>query len=386
MGAIRLDNIIFSAGQFVRSRWAKLCIVGALFTGITCFTISSWNTYHASQTSVQLLVDGKKLDIRTKSKNVSEMLQEELIPLSKYDYISVPLKADLINGMTIDIRYAKPFTVTYKGASYSFMSTAKTVGAALDDVGVALGPDDKTYPVKTAALVKGDDIQIQRIDKNVEQLTNTLPMQTISIYDDTLPSGVQRVVQPGIAGQIQTTKEQTFQNGTLINEQNTGSVELGGQPQIVVIGTKVETVQYTKKYEPVVETKKRTAQNTKKYDKVVPTDTGQNKQVLHNFELTAYSNDFVSTGKNKGDDGYGITKSGAKTVEGRTIAVDPDVIPLGWWVYIEGLGYRRAEDTGSAIKGNIIDVYFDSEDYAKIFGRKHGYTVTIIGPNKPDEN
>ncbi|MNP19135.1 Cell wall-binding protein YocH precursor [compost metagenome] len=56
---------------------------------------------------------------------------------------------------------------------------------------------------------------------------------------------------------------------------------------------------------------------------------------------------------------------------------------MGWWVYIEGIGFRRAEDTGSAIKGNKIDVYFDSTSYANKFGTKRGYTVYVIGPKKP---
>jgi 3D (Asp-Asp-Asp) domain-containing protein len=69
--------------------------------------------------------------------------------------------------------------------------------------------------------------------------------------------------------------------------------------------------------------------------------------------------------------------------EGRTIAVDPNVIPLGWWVYIEGIGFRRAEDKGSAIKGKKIDIYYDSEAKAERFGKKKGYTVYVIGPSKP---
>jgi len=78
-----------------------------------------------------------------------------------------------------------------------------------------------------------------------------------------------------------------------------------------------------------------------------------------------------------------MTSTGVKVQEGRTIAVDPDVIPLGWWVYIEGFGFRRAEDTGSAVKGKIIDIYFDSEETVKRFGTKKGYTVYVIGPVKP---
>lgn len=58
------------------------------------------------------------------------------------------------------------------------------------------------------------------------------------------------------------------------------------------------------------------------------------------------------------------TKTGTECTEGRTIAVDPSVIPLGSKVYIEGIsmgpegdGYFIAEDTGGAVNGNIIDIF-----------------------------
>ena len=61
---------------------------------------------------------------------------------------------------------------------------------------------------------------------------------------------------------------------------------------------------------------------------------------------------------------------------GEIIAVDPNVIPLGSTVYIEGVGYRTARDTGGAIKGNRIDVLTgsNSESYA-VTGDKKVYMV-----------
>ncbi len=59
----------------------------------------------------------------------------------------------------------------------------------------------------------------------------------------------------------------------------------------------------------------------------------------------------------------GITFTGTQATEGRTVAVDPDVIPLGSTVVIDGQEYI-AEDIGGAIKGNRLDIFKSSHDEA----------------------
>jgi len=70
------------------------------------------------------------------------------------------------------------------------------------------------------------------------------------------------------------------------------------------------------------------------------------------------------------------THTGYRTASGAyprygLIATDPQVIPLGTKLYVEGYGYAIAADTGGAIKGDKIDVFFDTRGRCFQWGRRH---------------
>ncbi|WP_036687778.1 3D domain-containing protein [Paenibacillus tyrfis] len=101
------------------------------------------------------------------------------------------------------------------------------------------------------------------------------------------------------------------------------------------------------------------------------------RQVLTST-LTAYTAGVESTGKKPSHPDYGITYSGSKAEEGRTVAVDPSVIPMGSTVFIDGIGVRKAEDIGSAIRGTRIDLFMDDVQQARDFGVKKNVKVYVL--------
>lgn len=97
---------------------------------------------------------------------------------------------------------------------------------------------------------------------------------------------------------------------------------------------------------------------------------------LGEFTVTAYCPCVICCGEwskehpsRVGTDYVQMTASGTIPQEGRTIGVDPNVIPYGTIVVIFGHEYI-AEDSGAALNGNTIDIYFDSHDEALDFGRQ----------------
>lgn len=77
-----------------------------------------------------------------------------------------------------------------------------------------------------------------------------------------------------------------------------------------------------------------------------------------NYKLTFYCPCELCCGPNA----RGITASGTVATEGRTVSADVTKLPLGTRIYIEDMGEYVVEDTGSAIQGNILDVYLNSHE------------------------
>lgn len=104
---------------------------------------------------------------------------------------------------------------------------------------------------------------------------------------------------------------------------------------------------------------------------------------------TGYTAGVESTGKRPGDRGYGITYSGVRVRRGvvSTIAADPKVFPIGTLLYIPGYGYGVVADTGKAIKGNRIDLYFETpgQVYREWGKRTVKVEVLVLGTGKLTE-
>ena len=83
------------------------------------------------------------------------------------------------------------------------------------------------------------------------------------------------------------------------------------------------------------------------------------KETKEKYLITAY------TANCKGCSG--ITASGKRPVKGVTVACPPS-LSLGTWIRIDGLGERRCDDRGGAIKGRHIDLYMTSYEKAIEFG------------------
>ena len=99
-------------------------------------------------------------------------------------------------------------------------------------------------------------------------------------------------------------------------------------------------------------------ENIEELNKVAINEQTFTKTALGEYTITHYCPCDICCGKNDG-----ITATGTEATQGRTIAVDPNVIPLGSEVLIDGQVYI-AEDVGGAIKGNRIDIYVDSHSEA----------------------
>ncbi|MCM3136446.1 ubiquitin-like domain-containing protein [Paenibacillus polysaccharolyticus] len=345
--------------------------------------------YGQAGKQVSLVIDGKAQVVETRTGMLQEMLEEQSITVSPHDKVSMPMNGAITDGDRIVIERAVPVNITADGDTKTLYTTDSSVQGVIQQAGIEVANHDKVYPALGTAIKADMKIRVVRVTKHTVDVKHPIAYKVVKTADPSLFQGDNRVVVKGKEGTIVQHIEKVFQDGELVSKKVVGKTVASNRvDKVIAVGTKAKPVVK----EPEVQlvsaktstAKKAVTTNSKKTSasgsKVITVSGNSFKysKVLKNVSMTAYSSEEPGIGTK--------TASGTRVTEGRTIAVDPKVIPIGWWVYIEGLGFRRAEDTGGAIKGNKIDVYYDSVKHALNFGRKKGKTVYVIGPVKPEAN
>ncbi|WP_139492605.1 3D domain-containing protein [Brevibacillus dissolubilis] len=312
---------------------------------------------------VTLTIDGVSKPISTQAETVEELLSEQQLTIKPQDVLIPDIHTPITEAMTVELQTSLPVAVQVDGQTKTVHSVKRDVSSVLKEAGITLRELDKVTPARTATITKDTKISVIRVDEKVVQVPKQVPFQEIRKADANLTKGETKVVQQGQEGKAVDHYKVVLEDGKEVGRQLVKTEVV--QPKadrILAIGTKKKDV-------VVAASESLTSRGGKSF---------RARRVLTGVTLTAYS--AHGGGKAPGSAGFGRTATGVRAAEGRTIAVDPSVVPLGWWVYIDGVGYRRAEDTGGAVKGHKMDIYFNSRSEAMQFGRKRGKTVYIIGP------
>lgn len=299
--------------------------------------------------AVQVKITDKKDSevIWTTADTVQELIDEENIELSKHDVIK-PKLGDKITGK-MDIKIDRAFKIELADGANDkteeVWSTSTTVADFLSQQDIKLGKLDRVEPKLDETVKENDVIKVIRVEKVTDVVEEPIEYAVVTKKDDSLKKGSEKVLEKGQDGLLKKEFEITRENGKEISRKLLSEEKVKeSKDHLVAVGTKVS--------QPVTKVASRGETNE---------SSGKEMYV----SSTAY------TAGCNGCSGVTATGLDLKANPGaKVIAVDPSVIPLGTKVYVEGYGYAVASDTGSAIKGNKIDVFFSSKSDAYRWGRK----------------
>ncbi|HHQ0067450.1 TPA: resuscitation-promoting factor [Listeria monocytogenes] len=303
--------------------------------------------------------NGTKKDVWSTKANVADLLKDENITTRPQDVLNVALDTKLKNGLEVNINRAIQLSLQ-NGAKKDTVWTTKTkVSDLLAEKNIKLDQDDRVSPAKDSNLKEKMTVEVTYVNSKAEKKNEQVKFETVYKEDDSLNKGVEKVVQEGKNGKKVVEYKVTFENGKekkrdVIKE----NVTSNKTDKVVVRGTKEKVVAT-----PVSNVSTSSATSSSSSSASSTPSGGK----TYKMESTAYLGG--------GTTAYGINLSANPGL--KVIAVDPRIIPLGSKVWVEGYGEAIAGDTGGAIKGNIVDVYFPNESQCYSWGRRM-VTVKVL--------
>ncbi|MGE6492890.1 ubiquitin-like domain-containing protein [Exiguobacterium sp. NPDC077395] len=326
--------------------------------------------------------------IQTRERTVEDVLLRYGVTVRDGDTVYPSVRTAVTNGMTIRYQPVVAVNLIVGQDASTVYTMATDVAQLLREANVDVTERDTVLPDASTPIRDGLTITVNTNRDVVQYESQLIPYDMVEEEDDTLEEGVKQTVQVGVPGLERTRYALTVENGTITNRTKTDVETLRkAMPQIIKVGTKKVTEPVTEpttadESSPFIPEAEVEIAEPPKTDDVL--DFSSAKQLL--VEATAYTNNPEDTVTY---DGRVLTRSGYDVTdtilfEGmRIIAVDPAIIPLGTRVYVEGIGMAIALDTGSAIKGQKIDIMMDEKEEAVTFGRKP-LTIWVI-PKQEEE-
>lgn len=333
----------YENGQ-LKLKYKKPVCIGISITAVLVLLLTASIIFNILKKDIVIADADAESNISTFKSTVAEVLSERGIQIGPDDRLDIDPEQKLRDDMKIVIKRAKPIMIITKERDILIHTLAQTVGQAIEEAGVYLGALDKIQPQKDALTKDVDRINVIRVEEQIVNQVEKIPFENEVRKNESLDKGFVKVINKGKEGKKETSVKIVFENGIesmrqiiaekIIQEPVAGVIEEGTKTTLV--SSRGTVTRFVKAME---------------------------------MTATAYDATFASTGKNPGHPQYGVTRSGLKVKPG-IVAVDPKVIPLGTWLYVEGYGEALAADTGGAIKGNRIDLYYESpKDVAK-YGKK----------------
>lgn len=299
--------------------------------------------YAAAEDRVCLVVDGRPALIRTRAGRVEALLREAGVELLEGDRVTPAPEARIREGLTIKVERAFPVAIVADGETRQVKTVACTVGELLRDCRIELGEEDIVRPGLTQEVKPGQIVRVARVSTKQVTYREEVAPPVVERKDSSMYRGTSKTIAAGSPGLVERTALVRYEDGR-IKERQVLSTKWLRQPEtrIVAVGTR-----------PPVYTMVTSRGQVVRYTKMMV------------MTATAYDPGPESCGPNA----KGITRTGHRATYG-VVAVDPRVIPLYTRLYVEGYGFATALDTGSAIKGNRIDLCYDTYREAIMYGRR----------------